>query len=277
LLTSAHAQGTVVLTAQAAATNNNGYWRDANGTRVRDGSNQCVRAGYFTNDMASPDCPAPAAVVLQPTPQIPVPAPAPGSAYWKDNSGTVVRSGSGQCVRAGFFSKELATADCDPDLVPKPVAAPAPPPAPAPVVVAPAPSAAPAPAVAPARIPEVVPAPRIVTFKADTFFDFDKSAVKPEGRAALRSLVDQAKGATVEQVRIEGHTDSTGPAKYNIGLSVRRAEAVKRLLVQEGIPADKVVTEGLGESQPVASNATRDGRAQNRRVEVELVGSRIAK
>ena len=68
-----------------------------------------------------------------------------------------------------------------------------------------------------------------------------------------------------------------GPAKYNIGLSVRSAEAVKKFLVQEGIPANKVVTEGVGEAQPVASNNTRDGRALNRRVEVEFVGSLIAK
>jgi OOP family OmpA-OmpF porin len=116
-----------------------------------------------------------------------------------------------------------------------------------------------------------------VTFRADAFFDFDKSAVKPEGQAALKSMIEQAKGTTIEQVRVEGHTDATGPAKYNIGLSVRRAEAVKKFLVQEGIPANKVVTEGVGEAQPVATNNTRDGRALNRRVEVEFVGSRIAK
>jgi OOP family OmpA-OmpF porin len=145
-------------------------------------------------------------------------------------------------------------------------------------VVAPAAAAAaPAPAVAPAKIPEVVPAPRVITFRADAFFDFDKSAVKPEGQAALKSMIEQAKGTTIEQVRVEGHTDATGPAKYNIGLSVRRAEAVKKFLVQEGIPANKVVTEGVGEAQPVATNNTRDGRALNRRVEVEFVGSRIAK
>lgn len=272
------AQGTVVLTAQAAS-NTNGYWRDVGGALVRDSSGACVRAGYFTNDMANPDCgarpaaPAPAPVVHTP---VPVPPPAPGSAYWKDANGAIVRSGSGECVRAGFFTKELATVDCDPSLAPKPAAAAAP--APAPVVVAPAAAAAvPAPAVAPAKIPEVVPAPRVVTFRADAFFDFDKSAVKPEGQAALKSMIEQAKGSTIEQVRVEGHTDATGPAKYNIGLSVRRAEAVKKFLVQEGVPADKVVTEGVGEAQPVAPNTTRDGRALNRRVEVEFVGSRIAK
>ena len=272
------AQGTVVLTAQAAS-NTNGYWRDVGGALVRDSSGACVRAGFFTNDMTNPDCgarpaaPAPAPVVYTP---VPVPPPAPGSAYWKDANGTIVRSGSGECVRAGFFTKELATVDCDPSLAPKP--APVAAPAPAPVVVAPAAAAAaPAPAVAPAKIPEVVPAPRVVTFRADAFFDFDKSAVKPEGQAALKSMIEQAKGTTIEQVRVEGHTDATGPAKYNIGLSVRRAEAVKKFLVQEGIPANKVVTEGVGEAQPVATNNTRDGRALNRRVEVEFVGSRIAK
>lgn len=191
-------------------------------------------------------------------------AQTPGSGYVRDSSGNIVRSGFGICVTTGYFNQSLATEECDPSLrkPPAPVAAPAP-------AVAPAP--------APAAIPVVVPAPQNVSYKADSFFDFDKTAVKPEGQAALRKMLQEAQGATIEQIRVEGHTCSTGPEKYNMGLSVRRAEAVKEFLVKEGVAADKVVTEGFGETQPVAPNTTREGRSQNRRVEVQFVGSRVAR
>ena len=71
-----------------------------------------------------------------------------------------------------------------------------------------------------------------------------------------------------------GHTDSVGNDAYNQRLSVRRAEAVKAYLVSKGIEANRVYTEGKGEAQPVADNKTKDGRAKNRRVEIEVVGSR---
>jgi OOP family OmpA-OmpF porin len=114
-----------------------------------------------------------------------------------------------------------------------------------------------------------------VTYKASSFFDFDKTVVKPAGRQALQAMMNQAKGADIEQIRVEGHTDATGPASYNQGLSERRAGAVKRVLVELGAPPSKIVTAGFGETQPVADNKTREGRAQNRRVVVEFLGSRI--
>jgi len=200
----------------------------------------------------------------------------PGSGYVRDGSGSVVRSGFGFCVTTGYFTQSLATEECDPSLAkpPAPAQAPAPPP---PAPRAPAAATPPTPSPAPASIPVVVPAAQNVTYKADSFFDFDRSAVKPEGQAALRNLLSQAKGATIEQIRIEGHTCSTGPANYNMALSLRRAEAVKAFLVKEGVPADKIVTEGFGESQPTASNTTSEGRSRNRRVEVQFAGSRIAR
>ena len=70
-----------------------------------------------------------------------------------------------------------------------------------------------------------------------------------------------------------GHTDAIGTDGYNQSLSIRRVEAVKAYLVSKGVPAGQIRTEGKGESQPVASNQTRDGRAQNRRVEIEVVGT----
>ena len=112
-----------------------------------------------------------------------------------------------------------------------------------------------------------------VTYSADAFFDFDKAVLKPAGIAKLDELVTRIKGINLEVVIAVGHTDSTGPAAYNQKLSVRRAEAVKAYLVSKGIEQNRVYTEGKGETQPVASNATRQGRAQNRRVEIEVVGT----
>jgi OmpA-OmpF porin, OOP family len=194
------------------------------------------------------------------------PAPKPGSAYWRDSQGQVIRDGFGGCVVSGFYTPDLATDECA-----SPKAKPAMTPA------APKASAASAASSLPAgpKIPEVTPAPQQVTYKASSFFDFDKTVVKPAGRQALQAMMNQAKGADIEQIRVEGHTDATGPTDYNQGLSERRADAVKRVLVELGAPPSKIMTEGFGETQPIADNKTREGRAQNRRVVVEFLGSRI--
>jgi OOP family OmpA-OmpF porin len=113
-----------------------------------------------------------------------------------------------------------------------------------------------------------------VTYAADAFFDFDKAVLKPEAKAKLDDLVEKTKGIALEVIIAVGHTDSIGDAAYNQKLSVRRAEAVKQYLVSKGIEANRVYTEGKGETQPVADNRTREGRAKNRRVEIEVVGTR---
>ena len=113
-----------------------------------------------------------------------------------------------------------------------------------------------------------------MTYAADAFFDFDKSVLKPEGKAKLDDLVDKVKGINLEVVIAVGHTDSVGADAYNQGLSVRRSEAVKAYLVSKGIERNRVYTEGKGEKQPVADNKTAEGRAKNRRVEIEVVGTR---
>lgn len=147
----------------------------------------------------------------------------------------------------------------------------------APVYVAPAPEPVAAPVMAAPTPPPVAPPQPVsekVSFAAEALFDFDKSVVKPAGMAALDELLAKLQGMNTEVMVTVGHTDSVGTDRYNQALSQRRAEAVKAYLVSKGVTSDRVYTEGKGESQPVASNATDAGRASNRRVTVEVVGTR---
>jgi OOP family OmpA-OmpF porin len=98
--------------------------------------------------------------------------------------------------------------------------------------------------------------------------------LKPEGKAKLDDLVSKLKGIALEVIIAIGHTDSIGSDAYNQKLSVRRAEAVKAYLVSKGIEPNRIYTEGKGKSQPIADNRTAEGRAKNRRVEIEVVGTR---
>ncbi|AVL71222.1 MULTISPECIES: outer membrane protein OmpA [Oligella] len=125
---------------------------------------------------------------------------------------------------------------------------------------------------APEAAPEMVA--NKVAFNADTFFDFDKATIKPEGRNILDQVAQQAQQLSLESIIAVGHTDSVGSEQYNQGLSERRAAAVKNYLVSRGIPADSIIASGRGETQPIADNSTREGRARNRRVEIEIVGTR---
>lgn len=128
--------------------------------------------------------------------------------------------------------------------------------------------------VAQAEAPVVAPTATKVVLNADTFFDFDKSNIKPEGRQILDQVAAQANTINLETLIATGHTDSIGTEQYNMGLSQRRANSVKDYLISKGMAADRIYVEGKGETSPVASNATREGRAQNRRVEIEIVGTR---
>ena len=125
-----------------------------------------------------------------------------------------------------------------------------------------------------ADAPVVAPTATKVVLNADTFFDFDKDTLKPEGRQVLDQVASQVGTVNLETLIATGHTDSIGSEQYNQGLSQRRANSVKAYLVNKGVPADRIYTEGKGETSPVASNSTREGRAQNRRVEIEIVGTR---
>lgn len=90
----------------------------------------------------------------------------------------------------------------------------------------------------------------------------------------MDDLVGKLKGITLEVIIAVGHTDADGSDAFNQKLSVRRAEAVKAYMVSKGIEANRIYTEGKGEKQPVADNKTKDGKAKNRRVEIEVVGTR---
>jgi OOP family OmpA-OmpF porin len=126
--------------------------------------------------------------------------------------------------------------------------------------------------------PAVAPTPvsEKVSFAAEALFGFDKAVVKPEGRIALDEMVGKLQGMDTEVMIAVGHTDSVGSNAYNDKLSQRRAEAVKAYLVSKGIESGRLYTEGKGESQPVATNSTVEGRAKNRRVTIEVVGTRTA-
>ena len=183
---------------------------------------------------------------------------------WKNGNGELVwKNGTNElCWRDANWTPATAAPGCDGALVPVV--------APAPVVVAP-------PVVAPAVVPVAPPAATKVTYAADAFFDFDKSVIKPAGKEKLDDLIGKIKDINLEVIIAVGQTDSVGSDSYNQKLSVRRSEAVKAYLVSKGIEKNRVYTEGKGEKQPVADNKTAEGRAKNRRVEIEVVGTRANK
>ena len=207
---------------------------------------------------------------------------------WRAADGTVWKNGSNElCWRDAFWTPATADPACDgairpPAPAPAPAAAPRaapppPPPAPAPPPPPPPPAAAPpapAPRPAPAPAAPAAPVSEKVTFAADAFFDFDKSVLKPEAKAKLDDLVGKTGGISLEVIIAVGHTDAVGTDAYNQKLSIRRADAVKEYLVSKGVEKNRVYTEGKGEKQPVADNKTSEGRAKNRRVEIEVVGTR---
>ena len=180
--------------------------------------------------------------------------------YVGDSAGHLVTDDFGDCVQTGSWSKGSDLVDCGAAPAhkqvdePQPVAAAAPVPTPVtPVAV----SAA-------------------VSLSAGALFDLNSANLKPEGKAELNALARQVQGMEeVNSIKIVGHTDSSGSETYNQALSERRAVAVKDYLVELGISPQVLSTEGKGESSPVASNATREGRASNRRVELTIEGTRM--
>ena len=110
----------------------------------------------------------------------------------------------------------------------------------------------------------------LVLTLGDVLFEFDQADLKPGAVRNLQPLISFLKENSSRGVTIEGHTDSVGSDAYNLALSQRRADAVRRLLIANGIAADRVTARGLGEAYPVASNETKQGQLMNRRVEVVI-------
>ncbi len=164
--------------------------------------------------------------------------------YAYDAQGVVVKDGYGECVKTGSWTeKSVAPAECG----------------------------------GPAKTQaKAEPAPRGAvsvskhTIEAKVLFDFNKYNLKPAGKVELDRLAKDIKGAgAVESVIVVGHTDSVGSDSYNQRLSVRRANTVAKYLQTKGLK--HVRAEGKGEREPVASNDSEQGRAQNRRVEIEVI------
>ncbi len=172
---------------------------------------------------------------------------------WVNSTGTPWRNGDGTlCWRDASWTPATAAPTCDGWLAPKPAAAAKP---------------------APSKV-----AQKKITLQADTLFDFDKSTLKSAGVATLNKLAKDIKKMKLEVVMIVGYTDSVGTDAYNIALGQRRANAVKAFLTNDGgVEATRVYTESKGKADPVASNATAEGRAKNRRAVIEVVGTQAVK
>lgn len=200
------------------------------------------------------------------------------------SSGSVVRSGSGECVRAGYWDPSYANQECDPSLVAKAAPPPEKPPEPTAVAPAPEPEAAPqeeveteAAQAEPEPLPAVAPPqPVRVYVGADAFFGFDKAELTPQAKQALDRIIERARNAEEATVTIIGHADRIGPTGYNDALSQRRARTVENYLLEQGMPESAVSMSARGEGDPVVACEGRRGDSlieclqPNRRTEIEL-------
>ena len=160
---------------------------------------------------------------------------------WENSSGLNWRNGDGTlCWRDSSWTPATAAKGCDGALVAKPASG-----------------------VSQSKI----------TLQADTLYDFDKSTLKPEGKATLDKIAADLKKIKLEVIIAVGNTDSVGTDAYNMALGQRRAQSVKAYLVSKGVDGSRIYTESKGKSNPVASNATAAGRAKNRRTDIEVVGT----
>jgi OOP family OmpA-OmpF porin len=211
--------------------------------------------------------------------------------YLIDSGRVVVRSQHDLCWRTGFWTVQAASTAkvvgqpypvgcyCDKELMAKATCEPKP--------VAMVDTPRPAPVMAPAPVPVPVATSDKVTIPADTLFEFDRAEVTPTGKERITQFTQQLKALNLEAVVAVGHADRIGTDKYNQSLSERRAEAIKTLLVSQGVETARVFAEGKGESQPVTGDACKDmGKesghnrklvaclAPDRRVVLEAIGTR---
>ncbi|WP_019557930.1 OmpA family protein [Thiomicrorhabdus arctica] len=175
-------------------------------------------------------------------------------AYVVDSNGNVVRDSWNRCVHSSNWTKETAINKCEGIAEPKP--------APVAVVIAPAPKPTP---VFVETIIEDVPA----AFRG--FFDVNKANLKLPANQELDNYADYMTRNPARHIQVTGHTDATGKADYNQSLSQKRANAVKAYLTGKGISGERIETFGMGESAPIATNKTKAGRAENRRVEIKVI------
>lgn len=200
--------------------------------------------------------------------------------YWSGPGGAVWKNAAGQCWRAGYWTPAMASAECDPDLVPKPAPKPAPKPEPAPAPK-PEPKPEPKPAPKPEPKPEVKPEPKPkpAVLRSTVLFASGKATLDEMAKFRLdMDIVNRLKGVgTINFVLVNGHTDRLESPKDSQKVSERRAEAVKAYLVAKGIDAARIEAYGYGKTAPAASCPdTKDRKAlarclePNRRVEVEL-------
>lgn len=164
--------------------------------------------------------------------------------YVGDSNGHLVINTSGECVKTGSWTPTLALEECSgkksvTEKKPEPAEKPA-------------------------------PAAERIILSVDAHFDFDKSDLKAGDKRELDDAAAKLKNMKVDSISVTGHTDSVGTDTYNQGLSERRAAAVKSYLVDKGVSSGVIQTQGKGESQPVADNKTAEGRAMNRRVDIEF-------
>jgi OOP family OmpA-OmpF porin len=191
--------------------------------------------------------------------------------YLLDTRGAVVKSGTGLCWHTTRWTPAMAIAECDQGLVKKEDSAKA------------AKPAEPTKAATPLPKPAAVK----VTLAADALFDFDKSVLRPEGKAKLDDMAAKVKDIKVEVITAVGHADRIGSDGYNQKLSEKRAAAVKDYLVGKGVEPNRVFAEGKGEKQPVTgdkcgtsvkkSKKLIECLQPDRRVEIEVIGTQQAK
>jgi OOP family OmpA-OmpF porin len=167
---------------------------------------------------------------------------------WVNSTGLSWKNGDGTlCWRDASWTPATAAKGCDGFLAPR--------------------AAAPASSVTQSKI----------TLQADTLYDFDKATLKAEGQATLDKIARDLSKIKLEVIIAVGNTDSVGTDAYNMALGQRRAQSVKAYLVSKGVDGSRIYTESKGKSNPVASNATAEGRAKNRRTDIEVVGTAAVK
>jgi OOP family OmpA-OmpF porin len=262
-------------TAQADNSNTNAYVTDSYGNIVMDSWGACTRSINWTAETAIASCEKNNVAASTATTEVAPEATAKATTvtnndikdnglrgYAIDSDGDVVRDSWNACVRTIEWTPETEIARCEGKeevlvveeiIVVEPV-----------VVIAPV--VVPTPVVAPAK---PAPIPTVATFRG--FFDTNSATLKHSAHEELDTYAKFMKAQPNSKVKITGHTDSRGEASYNQLLSEKRADSVKTYLVNKGISTNRMIASGEGESNPTADNSTREGRAHNRRVDVELV------